>query len=121
VSLTIQTKITGDKEIARKISELAKKHPEALKDAIIKSVLVVEGKAKKAVPVLTGRLRSSITTEIKKAGQGYDGRIGTNVFYAPYVEFGTKRMSAKPYLFPAMKESRSDIIGFLTRAIKGIK
>ena len=49
------------------------------------------------------------------------GMVGTNVEYAPAVEFGLKRSRAKPYLFPAMKESKGDIIRFLTNAIKGIK
>ncbi len=57
-----------------------------------------EGYAKKLCPVDTGNLRNSITharmdenTEV----------IGTNVEYAPYVELGTVRMSARPYLRPA--------------------
>lgn len=46
----------------------------------------------------TGRLRNSITNTHDK-NTVY---IGTNVEYAPYVEFGTKRVSARPYLKPAI-------------------
>jgi len=114
-------KIEGDDEINRKIKELASKFPDKLRGVITKSVLVVEGRAKKTVPVLTGRLRSSITHEVNKEGVGYVGKVGTNVEYAPAVEFGLKRSRAKPYLFPAMKESKGDIIRFLTNAIKAVK
>lgn len=48
----------------------------------------------------TGRLRNSIS----HATQGNSAYIGTNVEYAPYVEMGTSRMSARPYLKPAATE-----------------
>lgn len=54
--------------------------------------------AKRLCPVDTGRLRNSITH------QQYDDHtevVGTNVEYAPYVELGTSRMGAKPFLRPA--------------------
>lgn len=61
----------------------------ALEQGIYKAGLLVEGDAKRLCPVDTGRLRSSIATT-----KGYDGdncvaTVGTNVEYAPYVEFGT--------------------------------
>lgn len=121
MAIGIDVKITGDRVVMEKIKILAKKNINALKDVMIKSTLVVEGKAKKEVPVLTGRLRSSINNEVKKEGDGYIGKVGTNVEYAPFVEFGTSRSKAKPYLFPAFKDSRVSIIRFLENAIKGIK
>ena len=60
-----------------------------------------ESYAKALCPVDTGRLRNSITH------QQYDKDteiIGTNVEYAPYVELGTHRMAARPYLRPAAEE-----------------
>lgn len=42
----------------------------------------------------TGRLRGSIT----HAHDGENAYIGTNVEYAPYVEFGTSKMAARPFL-----------------------
>jgi HK97 gp10 family phage protein len=35
-------------------------------------------------------------------GSGFYVQIGTNVSYAAFVEFGTSRMAAKPYLRPAL-------------------
>lgn len=45
-----------------------------------------EGYAKDDCPVDTGRLRNSISNKV----DGNDVYIGTNVEYAPYVEFGDK-------------------------------
>lgn len=52
-------------------------------------VIVVEGKAKDMAPYEFGRLRSSITHEVTHEGGEIVGRVGTNVDYAIYQEFGT--------------------------------
>lgn len=46
-----------------------------------------EGYAKSNCPVDTGRLRNSITNQVVESEMAT--YIGTNVEYAPYVEFGT--------------------------------
>ena len=56
-----------------------------------------EAYAKKKCPVDTGLLRSSITHVYDKTS----AYIGTNVVYAPYVEFGTSRQKPQPFLRPA--------------------
>jgi phage gpG-like protein len=53
--------------------------------------------------VRTGRLRSSITHRlVVTAGVGLYAQVGTNVEYAPYVEYGTERAPAYPFLRPAL-------------------
>lgn len=71
---------------------------------------MAESFAKKACPVDTGRLRNSIThaqfdenTEV----------IGTNVEYAPYVELGTMRMSARPFLRPAAENHKAEYVAVI--------
>ena len=54
--------------------------------------LQAEGYAKLKCPVDTGRLRNSISHAVK----GNTVYIGTNVDYAPYVEFGTRKQRAHP-------------------------
>ena len=61
--------------------------------------LVAEGYAKRLCPVDTGRLRNSITHAVEESEQA--AYIGSNVEYAPYVELGTSRQKAQPYLKPA--------------------
>lgn len=67
--------------------------PEVRKEFNIKAALALsligqkaEGYAKDDCPVDTGRLRNSISNKV----DGKDVYIGTNVEYAPYVEFGDK-------------------------------
>lgn len=69
---------------------------------VAKKVVQVNRGAKRLAPVDTGRLRSSITYEIGQEGTVIVGRVGTNVHYAPYLELGTRRMRARPFLRPAL-------------------
>lgn len=71
----------------------------ALARALEEVGLVAEGYAKKACPVDTGRLRNSITHQVRPSEKSV--YIGTNVEYAPYVELGTSRMEPQPFLRPA--------------------
>ncbi len=73
---------------------------------LAKRAVKVESAAKRGAPVDTGRLRSSITHEIDDAGDRIVARIGTDVDYAPHVELGTSRMSARPFLRPALDAGR---------------
>lgn len=69
--------------------------------------LKVERTAKRLCPVDTGRLRSSIThSEPERRGDVVAVRIGTNVEYARFVELGTSRARAQPYLRPALDAAR---------------
>lgn len=65
--------------------------------------LKLRNEAVRRCPVDTGRLRQSIG--LKKIGDGHY-RVGTNVVYAPFVEFGTRRTRAQPFLRPALEAVR---------------
>lgn len=58
----------------------------------------------------TGRLRSSITHDVRIERGGVIGRVGTNVEYAPHLELGTSRMAARPFLRPAVFNNREEIV-----------
>jgi hypothetical protein len=64
--------------------------------------------ARFAAPVDTGNLAQSITPEgpfVTGPGKA-EGFVGTNVEYAPYVEFGTRFGRAQPFLGPALAKAR---------------
>lgn len=48
--------------------------------------------------VRTGNLRNSITYAFEIGGKGKTVIVGTPVEYAPYVEYGTRKMVARPFL-----------------------
>ena len=67
--------------------------------------LYVEGEAKLLTPVDTGNLRSSIShkSDDEKAV------IGTNTDYSEFVEKGTSRQKAQPFLTPAAENNKDKI------------
>lgn len=97
-----------------------KQHKKRMENAIIialrQCALLVEAEAKRICPVDTGRLRASITYEIDE--NGLIARVGTNVEYAIYVEMGTWKMVAQPYLRPALEKLRPKIMAILKAAYR---
>ena len=77
----------------------------ARKGALTMGAQVVQASAVLRAPVDTGNLRGSLTYEVGED----EARIGTNVDYAPWVESGTDRMAAQPYLRPALDENKAKI------------
>lgn len=70
---------------------------EAIQMALVRIGLKCEEYAKKLCPTKTGRLKNSITNYV----EGDSVYVGTNVEYAQFVEEGTSRAKAQPYLRPA--------------------
>lgn len=78
--------------------------------------LAAEGYAKRACPVDTGNLRNSITHAVESAEDAV--YVGTDVEYAPYVEMGTRRTAAQPFLRPAATEHGSTYRDILRRNLE---
>lgn len=116
--------------------------------AMEQACILVENEAKIKCPVDNGLLRNSITHYIEDNPDELVGVVGTNVEYAPYVEFGTgiysslgngrqdrwKYKDAKgewhstigqhpqPYLQPALEANRRKIEKMFKEQVKkGVK
>lgn len=79
--------------------------------------LLAENYAARKCPVDTGNLRGSIAHEADTADNAV--YIGTNVEYAPYVELGTSRQKAQPFLRPAASEHGAQYRQVLKKALGG--
>ena len=111
-----------------------------IKEALIKCARGVERDAKQNLTasnaVDTGRLRMSLYTDVqgiknneveigtdlskvgpkkRKKGPG----VGTGVEYAPYVEYGTYKMAARPFLRPAYNKNVNKLTQELKRILGG--
>ena len=93
--MEINVNVTSNKDLIEQATT------EQIERALEAIGLQAEGYAKMLCPVDTGRLRNSITHTVDVTG--LKAIIGTNVEYAAYVEMGTSRMKAQPYLQPAIK------------------
>lgn len=72
----------------------------AIAKALEEVGITAEAYAKLLCPVDTGRLRNSISHAVDENTKTV--YIGTNVEYAPYVEKGTSKTKAQPFLEPAI-------------------
>jgi HK97 gp10 family phage protein len=63
---------------------------------------VSDPSAEAGVPVRTGALQMSITKSVSKNGNVVTGKVETNSPYAKFLEFGTSRMPARPFMRPAL-------------------
>jgi HK97 gp10 family phage protein len=70
-------------------------------DDLVEGALVIAVAAEDNCPVDTGFLRSTVFVK----EEGDDVLIGFDAPYASYVEFGTYKMEAQPYLRPALDEA----------------
>ena len=86
----LSIEIQGLKEVQRNAEKVAREISHS-GNLVAKAALVVERQAKinatgrPGPKVKTGRLRASITIAIRSP---VEATVGTNVFYAPFVEFG---------------------------------
>lgn len=87
--------------------------PTELKALLAGSQTVVNS-AKRRVPKKTGTLSRSIHAEVESDGV----LVGTDVSYAKYVEQGTARMKGRPYLQPALDESKTRVQNQVAKAIQ---
>ncbi len=101
------------KEVMRKFEEAAGVD---VFPAIQMGARMVQRAAKAIVPVRTGNLRNSL--HVKHFKQLNTSIVYTVVEYAPYVEFGTIKMRARPYLRPAYHITKPAIIKYIEQYIK---
>lgn len=141
-SLSGETKIIFD---TTRLEKLIKKNPEMLDMAVRAIAFQIEGRAKKLAPVDTGALRNSmhtvthntstfgeavarmqknkkqrdiVVTEIPKPDKERVAHVGAGVEYAICVEFGTSRMAAQPFLFPATEAVEAYTKHYVEKAIE---
>lgn len=89
--MNIRTYVKGLRETQQNLERIIKDlSGNPILEAMGKAVLLVEGKAKKNVPVDRGALRASITPDVSSTATTVQGIVGSNLKYAPFIELGTR-------------------------------
>ena len=79
----------------------------------------VERKGKEKSPIDTGANRDSIfVAEVDDIGGAPAYRIGPTTEYGPFLEFGTSKMPARPYMIPALESERPRLIEAITQIMQ---
>mgnify|MGYP000290637610 CR=1 FL=1 len=84
-----------------------------------KAAFDIEARAKAVVAVDTGTLRRSITSVISNGG--LTGTVGPSVFYGKFIEFGTRRMGARPFMRPAAHAVLPKFAQAVAAALRGLR
>jgi HK97 gp10 family phage protein len=109
-----QTRIEGIDQLQRELAALPTKVREVVRDAVTDAAEAVASDARATVPVVTGALRDSITTEV--GSDGLSVQVSTGLDYGQFVEHGTSRMPAQPFMLPAAEAERGRLPGRLRDA-----
>lgn len=91
----------------KKLDRILREMPQRAEDLLELAARRVEKKAKTIVPVDTGALKNSITSWSKGPLVRF---VGDGVEYGIYVEKGTSRMGAQPWLGPSIEAERGAIV-----------
>jgi hypothetical protein len=95
--------------------------------------IVIEGQAAALCQVDTGRLRGSISVQsakrshvidpgkamatdiIQRPSHGDTVYVGTNCFYGPYIEYGTVRSGAQPFMRPSLDLAKGRVVTLIRK------
>jgi HK97 gp10 family phage protein len=110
-------KLDGAEELKANLEKITETKRQRVKEVVGVSGLNVQRNAKLLCPVDTGTLRNSIMADFEEL----TATVHTNIPYAPYVEFGTRKMAAEPYLTPAAEVEQPKFINKLIEILKEAK
>lgn len=113
--MTATVTFKGVDEVIERLGILIQtSHPELRKAMMNAAENTISARAAELCPVDTGNLRQSIQTRDVSEDSSVKITVGprlenytNDVYYAPYVEFGTYKMAAQPYLRPAFEEEKA--------------
>lgn len=131
-----EVRVEGLRELRANLLKLADRtQRNVLNRAVNAGARVIRDEAKMRAPVDTGRLEENIITAKRRSPKGQstyvvavrgitpkgnsDNTLKTddpkNAYYSRFVEFGTSKMSAQPFMAPAFEMKKHDalaVIGF---------
>ena len=136
--------LNGDREIFNNLTLMKEKLKIRVIDEVKAATLNLETSAKRDCPVDFGTLRQSIYKDEFLNGSNYVGVVGSDLKYAPYVEFGTGGfvsvpvgyedfamqfkgsktvigMNAQPYLIPNFEVERERVKQAIKNLMQNVK
>ena len=112
--MTANVEIRGLNPLRSRLNNIT--NPVKIESALDYGAMLVERDAKQIVRVDTGALKNSISIKKIKLGR----KIGSSKIYASAQEFGRTDLSGygyTPYLRPALRKNRNEIVQAVRKAI----
>lgn len=117
MAVEVTCNLEGVEEFKKALEKLDSAMQRQIHEQLAKWAANVKDAAKQLAPVRTGYLRSSLYAEI----QGWTAKIGAEASYAGFVEFGTRYMQARPYIYPALQRHLPQLEQIILEALDAAK
>jgi HK97 gp10 family phage protein len=97
--------------LRKKIKRLEPEARQGIKDAMTEVADEILAEAKSRVPVDTGTLKKKLTRQVSRDGMSAKVGVRTKAakrkaYYGKFIELGTSKMPAQPFLTPAFEVVR---------------
>lgn len=118
--IRVDMKLEGLDEALKAFNRFDQKQRIALRSVVRKTSNSVRTGARGRIHNISGELSKSI--KAKYAKDGFSSEVGAGskkAFYAHMVEFGTVKMSARPFMNPTAEEVKPQYLEGVRRAVKG--
>lgn len=73
------------------------------------------------VPIREGDLGAALEKRVKGQGSTADGQVGVwdpDAYYSQFVEFGTSKMDAQPFMYPNARTANRKVPGWVKEGIE---
>lgn len=117
MAIEINYDVKGAEEFKAALEQFDSGMQQQVHEQLRKWAADVKASAMQRVPVKTGHLRRSIYAKVGE----WVAEVGADAAYAMAVEFGTRYMRARPFLFPAVQESLPRLESIVGEAIETAK
>lgn len=114
----IEITVTGADKIAQELGDAADKLVPAIDAAVEAGADLIWDMAITLVRVRTGLLKSTI--HVEPTGQMMERLVragGPDAPYAPFQEFGTRKMGANPYMRPSADARQAEIVNLIAKSV----
>ena len=112
----MNVEVKGDRS---SYADAVAKYPDKIKDVVQLAARRIEIGSKQLITDLdavdTGATRSSIFVD--PGTPSFEQRIGPTTEYAPFIEFGTRYMSARAFMIPTLEKERKRFIEALAHVL----
>lgn len=116
----VDVKIEGLEEVMREFNRFDKASRVNLRSAVRKNANALRKGMRSRIHNVTGNLSRSISAKYDKDGFGaVVGPTRPLGSHAHFLEFGTVKMAARPFITPAAEEQRPKYLDDIRKAVKG--
>jgi len=116
----MSARLDGEKRVNKSLDRHAKQVERQTTEALKSGGMIIKNDAWEKAPYKTGNLRSSLNVEVESSVNEKSVIIGTDVSYAPHLEYGTSKMKARPFLRPAFDAKKEEAIKEIKNALNAL-